>query len=394
MRMDDNQILKRIEWLDDERRKDKTTLSLIDDRTNELVERTQPLPKKLNDFEGELTRIKTILGRIDQFDETILQLRVEVKESLDALEKEIIKREEEGAKVRRIELRAIDKSVADIRKGLTPLQELQRGLQARIEEEKRMNRSLDDLVVQIDAVKRGEEEYLRSYRLLEDGRRQDSKRLLDLQGEVATLRKHMDDQRGRMELSTTGFKKLETRLNELVSVETERRESQAKFLEEQSLVQVERERAWKAWEAKLDTIVEQTADVEMNLQTLDTTHRDIQRSQQALEELTQKVDRRINEMTEIQRLAEERFRQEWVTFKADDQKRWTNYTLTQDEDRGEVTRQTQKIADRVTDLEDDHQIVQDTLRQIIEQTDQRVQSLLVVIHDWVSKHDRSLGRER
>ncbi|MCK4726071.1 MAG: hypothetical protein KAT29_09720, partial [Anaerolineales bacterium] len=179
-----------------------------------------------------------------------------------------------------------------------------------------------------------------------------------------------------------------------VSVETERRESQAKFLEEQSLVQVERERTWKAWEAKLDTIVEQTADVEMNLQTLDTTHRDVQRSQQALEELTQKVDRRINEMTEIQRLAEERFRQEWVTFKADDQKRWTNYTLTQDEDRGEVTRQTQRIADRVTELEDDHQIVQDTLRQIIEQTDQRVQSLLVVIHDWVSKHDRSLGRDR
>lgn len=392
--MDDDQILKRIEWLDDERRKDKTTLSLIEDRTNELVERTQPLPKKLNDFEGELTRIKTILGRIDQFDETILQLRVEAKESLDALEKEVKNREEEGAKVRRIELRAIDKSVADIRKELTPIQELQRGFHARIEEEKRMNRSLDDLVVQIDAVKRGEEEYLRSYRLLEDGRRQDSKRLLDLQGEVATLRKHMDDQRGRMELSTTGIKKLETRLNELVSVETERRESQANFLEEQSLVQVERERTWKAWEAKLDTIVEQTADVEMNLQTLDTTHRDVQRSQQALEELTQKVDRRINEMTEIQRLAEERFRQEWVTFKADDQKRWTNYTLTQDEDRGEVTRQTQKIADRVTELEDDHQIVQDTLRQIIEQTDQRVQSLLVVIHEWVSKHDRSLGRDR
>lgn len=392
--MDEEQILKRIEWLDDERRKDKTTLSLVEDRTNELVERTQPLPKKLNDFEGELTRIKTILGRIDQFDETILQLRVEAKESLDALEKDIKNREEENAKIRRVELRAIDKSMADVRKELTPIQELQRGIQARIEEEERMNRSLDDLVIQIDAVKRGEEEYLRSYRLLEDGRRQDSKRLLDLQGESATLRKHMDDQRGRMELATTGIKKLETRLNELVSVETERRESQAKFLEEQSLVQVERERTWKAWEAKLDTIVEQTADVEMNLQTLASTHRDIRRSQQALEELTQKVDRRISEMTEIQRLAEERFRQEWVTFKADDQKRWTNYTLTQDEDRGEMTRQIQKIADRATELEDDQQIVQDTLRQIIEQTDQRMQSLLVVIHDWVSKHDRSLGRER
>ena len=392
--MDDDQILKRIEWLDDERRKDKTTLSLVEDRTSELAERTQPLPKKLNDIEGELTRIKTILGRIDQFDETLLQLRVEAKESLDALEKEIKNREEENAKVRRVELRAIDKSIADVRKELTPIQELQRSLQARIEEEKRMTRNLDDLMVQIDAVKRGEEEYLRSYRLLEDGRRQDSKRLLDLQGEAATLRKHMDDQRGRMELATTGIKKLETRLHELVSVETERRESQAKFLDEQSLVQVERERTWKTWEARLDTIAEQTADVELNLQTLDSTHRDIRRSQQALEELTQKVDRRINEMTEIQRLAEERFRQEWVTFKADDQKRWTNYTLTQDEDRGEVTRQIQKIGDRVTELEDDHQIVQDTLRQIIEQSDQRMQSLLVVIHDWVSTHDRSFGRDR
>ena len=213
--MDDDQILQRIEWLDDERRKDKTTLSLVEDRTSELAERTQPLPKKLTDIEGELTRIKTILGRIDQFDETLLQLRVEAKESLDALEKEIKNREEENAMVRRVELRAIDKSIADVRKELTPIQELQRSLQARIEEEKRMNRSLDDLMVQIDAVKRGEEEYLRSYRLLEDGRRQDSKRLLDLQGEAATLRKHMDDQRGRMELATTGIKKLETRLHEL-----------------------------------------------------------------------------------------------------------------------------------------------------------------------------------
>jgi chromosome segregation ATPase len=392
--MDDDQILKRIEWLDDERRKNKTTLSLVENKTNELAEKTQPLPKKLSDIEGELTRIKTILSRIDQFDETILQLRVEAKESLDALEKEIKNREEENAKIRRVELRAIDKSLADIRKELTPIQELQRAIQTRIEEDKRMNRNFDDLVVQIDAVKRSEEEYLRSYRLLEDSRRQDSKRLLDLQGESAALRKHMDDHRGRMELVSASIKKLETRLHELVSVETERRETQAKFLDELAIIQVERERTWKAWEVKIDTIVEQTSDVEMNLQTLDATHRDIRRSQQDLEDLTQKVDRRINEMTEIQRLAEERFRQEWVTFKADDQKRWTNYTLTQDEDRGEVMRQLQKIADRTTQLEDDYQIFQDTLRQIIEQTDQRMQSLLVVIHDWVSKHDRSLGREK
>ena len=99
-------------------------------------------------------------------------------------------------------------------------------------------------------------------------------------------------------------------------------------------------------------------------------------------------------MAEIQRLSEERFRQEWVTFKADDQKRWTNYTLTQEEQRGEVSRQNEKLNDRVTQLEDSLQEIQDLLRQMNEQTEKRLQSLLAVAHDWVSAYERSTGRSR
>jgi predicted negative regulator of RcsB-dependent stress response len=99
-------------------------------------------------------------------------------------------------------------------------------------------------------------------------------------------------------------------------------------------------------------------------------------------------------MAEIQRLSEERFRQEWVAFKADDQKRWTNYTLTQEEQRGEVSRQYEKLTDRVTQLEDSLQEIQDLLRQMNEQTEKRLQSLLAVAHEWVSAYERSTGRTR
>ena len=109
------------------------------------------------------------------------------------------------------------------------------------------------------------------------------------------------------------------------------------------MLQVERERVWKDWQARFEVIEQQTADIDTNLQALDTTHRAVKRSQGTLDELNIKVDRRVNEMAEIQRLSEERFRQEWVTFKADDQKRWTNYTLTQEEQRGEVSRQYEKF---------------------------------------------------
>ncbi len=111
-----------------------------------------------------------------------------------------------------------------------------------------------------------------------------------------------------------------------------------------------------------------------------------------MDELAQKVDRRINEITEIQRLSEERFRQEWVTFKADDQKRWTNYTLTLEEQRNEATRQYEKLGERVTLLEDNTQEIQDVLHQINEQTEKRLQSLLSIVHNWVSSYDGNLGQ--
>ena len=46
------------------------------------------------------------------------------------------------------------------------------------------------------------------------------------------------------------------------------------------------------------------------------------------------------------RLTEDRFRQEWVAFKADDQKRWTNYSLVQEEQSRELNRQFERPGSR------------------------------------------------
>jgi len=206
------------------------------------------------------------------------------------------------------------------------------------------------------------------------------------------VRRRVDDQRGQVELLSNSIRKLETRLTELVSVEAERRDTLANFLDKQALTQVERDRTWKEWQAHFEIIEKQAADAESQLQRLETTHRETKRSQQLLEEVSQKVERRLGEITEIQRLSEERFRQEWVTFKADDQKRWTNYTLVQEEQRSEGARQNEKITDRITQLEDGLQEEQDILQQITEQTQKRLQTLLSLVHEWVESYERSAGR--
>jgi len=392
--MEMEQMQKQIDWLDEEHRKTKTAIELQEKKIVSVQGDIQPLFQQIKDLGGEITRVTAILARIDQFDEAVLQLRIETKQALDALDKQLRKREDEVEKVRRVELRVYDEGLEELRKEISAISELKRGLQGRVEEETRLGRTIDEVRARIETLRRSEEEYTRSYRLLEDGRRQDTKRLTDLQGEATALRKHVDEMRGKIELNSTTLRKLETRLNEISMLEVERREAQTKFLENQTLLQVERERVWKDWQVRFDTIEKQTADIQGNLQALDATHREVKRAKQTLEELNQLVERRINEMTEIQRLSEERFRQEWVTFKADDQKRWTNYTLTQEEQRGEVSRQSSKLAERVTGIEDNLQEIQDVLHQMNEQNEKQLQSLLSLVHEWVSAYERSLGRTR
>jgi len=392
--MDVDLLLKRIQWIEEDRRKEKDTLALLENRVASMEGGINALVQQLKEFGGEITRLTTVITRMDQYDNNLLQQRVDAKRMVDELEKDFRKREEEAVKVRQVEIKALDISLGELRKQIEVLPKLEKSLQVRMDEEVLLRRAIEETRSKIDDVRREEEEYTRTFRLLEDGRRQDSKRILDLQGELTALRKRAEDQKGQVELLNIGLRKIETRLNELVVVEAERRDAVSNFLDKQTLAQVERDRVWKEWQNRFVTIEKQAADIEATLLNLDTTQREVKRAQGILEELSQRVDRRINEITEIQRLSDDRFRQEWVTFKADDQKRWTNYTLTQEEQRDEVLRQFGRLSERATHQEDSLQELQDLLNQVNELSEKRLQTLLALVHDWVSTYERTVGRSR
>ncbi|MBE0408336.1 MAG: hypothetical protein IBX69_01235 [Anaerolineales bacterium] len=392
--MELEQIIKQIEWLDDERRKDKDLIAKQVDRITSLEGNLKSAHQQIKDMSGEISRLSAIIGRMDQFDQSIIDLRIEANKQFDEIDKSEKKRLEELEKVRRVEMRAVDNSLNEVRKEIEAIAGLRRAVQARVDEEVRLTKSIDELKVKIQELKRSEEEHSRIYRLVEDSRRQDSKRLVDLQGEVSVVRKRYDELRGQIEISLANFRKLENRLKELHETESERANAQAVFLEKQALNNVERDRIWKDWELRFENIEQQAGEVENHLQTLDATHREVKRTKDAVDEIAERTERRINEFTEVQRLSEERFRQDWVTFKADDQKRWTNYTLTQEEQRGEIHRNLDKISERITHLEDGSQEFHDLLEEMNDQTEKRLQSLLALTHEWVSVYERTFGHVR
>ena len=230
-------------------------------------------------------------------------------------------------------------------------------------------------------IQRSDEEYRRTQKILEENVRQDSKRILDVQGEINSTRKRIDEQRGKIDLATENLRKIEMRQNELLNSETERKQAQIAFIEKYSKQQVERERVWNEWQSSFEVISKQAINLDQQLQALDATQRTIRHAQEAFEEITQKFERRINEITEMQRLAEDKMRQDWMSFRADDQKRWSNYMISQDEQFQETTKIFEKIENRLIHLEETTQELNDLTDQIVMTNERSIQSLFKFVKE-------------
>lgn len=392
--MDLEQIEKRLEWLDDERRKDKLLVTTMQDRIADLEERWQPFDDRIKELEREIVHISTSLARFGQIETSIAQLRQELSRNIQDVEKQRVEHDREMDKVRLADLETNAKALGEIRKTLDVLPDIRKNLVARSEGENRLGKEIDELEQKLLLIRRSDEEYRRQIKLLEEGQRQDTKRLADVQGEVGALRKRQEEQRGKLDLNSDLLRKYEMRFSELQAAESERRQSQVAFIEKQNMAAIERERTWKEWEERFNQIEDQSATLDTQIQMLDATQRAVKRSQASFDEVTARFERRINEITEMQRLVEDRFRQEWVSFKADDQKRWTNYSLAQEEIQRENSRSMVKLEGRLVFIEDIMQELQDFNHKINEETTARLQSLLALARSWAETQEPTPGNPR
>ena len=385
-------IAKRLDWLEKEHRKDHTLIGDLQQQIDAYEGNFGLLRDQIKEVTTDLTRFTSLAGRLDQFDSMIAQYRAEISKTIEDLEKRREKHEREIETRRRTELDNINKSYIELRKSLDVLTELKKGLKAREDDSVRLIRSLSELDKRIGEFPHADEEIRRSVRLVDEARKQDFKRLADLQGEMIAVRKRSDEARERVDINADSLRMVDTRINELLASESERRRAQMEFIESQSLAQIDRERLWKEWQARFDSFARQTANLDTQIAQLEDTQRAVKRSQDSFDDINARLERRIKEITEVQRLAEDRFRQEWVTFKSDDQKRWTNYSLTQDEVQKDVRVELEKINQRVAAVDDVLQAMQDTFQQTNDLTETQLQELMNWTHEWLTNYERILGR--
>ena len=116
--MDLEQLEKRVQWLDDERRKDKNKISLLEEHILTLDGKLAASDKTTSELNGEITRLKTIISRMDNYDDSLVMHRKELTKQIQTLEKQFEQSNDEMMSVLRAEIRSYDSQIFEIRKGL------------------------------------------------------------------------------------------------------------------------------------------------------------------------------------------------------------------------------------------------------------------------------------
>lgn len=385
-RLDSGQLENRVEQLDRELRNDKTLLASLQSKIDNQNTESTNLRMRLTDIESEMTRVATTLTRLDQYDQEITGLRKDLEKRIDELMGAVLEKQVQSDKNEQ-EIENLKLDLRSMRKNIQTHDGFGDLLESRKEEDVRLGRLIEELRAKVNDITRFDDDYKRSLRIIEENRRQDNKRITDIQGEVAAIRKRQDEVRGKQDLVSDNMRKLENRINDLLVAESERKEAQTTFIEKLNMAQVNYDRTFKQWAERFEAMDQITSDIEEEISGLENIQRSVKQSQATLDETSQRFDRRVNEISEVQRLNEDRFRQEWTTFRSDYEKRWSNYTLTQEEQYIRVNREQEGLANRITTLEEAIVDLSDNYQQLGKEDIKRMKSVLAILRDSLDSYN-------
>ncbi len=329
--MDVASLARMIEWLDEERRRDKQTIITLEERLRQQSESVDVLQRRLSTLESDNSVVKEKSLTIQREGVMIDQVRGEVRTLIEAAEARRLNAEHETelraernreGLVRSI--RELTEQVEKIQKSTTLINEL-KSEEVRLSDIlKIMQDKLDDLVKQIESPER-------RISLIEEQRRQDMRRLSQIETDSQDLRTQISGVLTKIPLIEDLSLRNERRIQEVQQGDIQRREQIQQFIDSQRLTQHQ-------YEQQIETLMkkfgEQDSEMARNMERFEQwsqTYREMARIVSDFDRMSDRVERRIAEVAEVQRLSEERFRGEWNAWRDEEQKRWKNVSITQDD---------------------------------------------------------------
>lgn len=385
--MEDGQIEKRLDWLDEQRKKDVEQYQRMQVRMKDLEGSINSLSGRLEEFTVEVSKLSATASQIAQFDEALSKHRAQVSRQLEESEERRTRKENQLEALRKSDQKKIAKSVEEIRGELRRFEPIEEQLEQRSAEDIRLNRKLNALEEEIKETSSKVNDQVMRLVSLEESNVQESKRINEIQAEITILNRRIEDLRNLTDTVEDHTRKIDVSLSELKSSDKERSSQLEVWMDEQRMKLVDFEKQWSGWEQHLDTFEKEAREIVEKIQAYDQTHRSIKQMQGQLEGLLERLERRITEVGEMQRLSEERMKQDWAAFEADETKKWSTFKLSTDENWKGHQRVHEKVSSALEELKDLRSGIREDLDALAEREARKVNEIVALTREWLKDQE-------
>lgn len=325
--MEITQLEQMIRWLDEERKRDKAQIAALSERLEQQSQLIQGQATELQSARQELITLQTDVRRTDDYPVMIENSQRDLSGALEALKVQARRERLDADQTRRGEIEMLNDMIADVEKRIRPLFRLDEQLSARAAGEERLQLQVQTLTNALSDLTKRTEDRLQSIVYLEEQRRADTRRLAELEGELPALRKRGDEQVARLARLEDNIRKLPARVDEAVEVV----KSYDPRIEELRVADFQREQRVKKYleqaevvEGEVQRLVEQTQRYALlynqNKQALD-----------SLAAFEGRLEKRQNEIAEMQRITEDRLLRQWEEWQAGFARDWQKRTVSEED---------------------------------------------------------------
>ena len=349
--MDLTQLSQMVTWLDEEHRRDRDELAKLDQRLQSMAIEKQEQARRIQDLEGRLASTHAQLSRFTQLEQALQQFKNEVVVMLDKHTETRLQAERETERARLSDREILARGIAELRKELPRLGRVEEELATRQAEDQRLGEMLLAQRQALSILNRDVDERTRSLPYMVEQRAQDNKRIAQIQAENVELLKRTDGLASKQPLVEEKIQRVEKELQRIQPLLDQVRRDQQAFIEALKVAEVDRSRQMAQWEEEFgqqrETIEKQAALMREFAARYEAAGRAIK----ALEEFQAQMVREQKQVSELQRLAEERQRKELAEWQAENEQRWKKEMLRWEYANQEQHKINQKMQERFPPVE-------------------------------------------
>lgn len=376
--MDLETVVKRIDELENQLSSIKKAITSQNAMFNQAEEKALVFLDRVKEQNNEISRINSIVTGLGQFDTAITKTRIDLNHQVEEAEKRIQLNQKMQEKIRTEEIKSLNSTIEKVKKDLN--QGFGQKLEPLIAEDAKQALRIKEVDHKIDLKINNEEDFKVNLNILQQETRQNKKILENITSDDDVFKRRNDELRSRLDIINRDMKTYDSRLSEILATELERKQSYISFIEQQSIIKNERDHTWSEWTAQFEDTISQVFKV---LPELQNQQAEMKKTKALFDDVSQNFDRRTNEITEMYRLMDDKFRKEWATFRTDLEKRWSNVSLIMEDKQGGLDDKFLKINERIVEIEDDTQEMQEALILMSREIQKGMQSLMNMVNGWM-----------